>query len=78
MEFISAREAADRWGISQRRVAVLCSENRISNATMVGNMWIIPATAEKPVDARSIRYAKVKEKGKAFLKMGWWQRATAA
>ena len=69
MEFISAREAADRWGISQRRVAVLCSENRISNATMVGNMWIIPATAEKPVDARSIRYAKSEgKKVKPFLK----------
>ena len=32
MDYISAREAADKWGISQRRVAVLCSENRIKNA----------------------------------------------
>ena len=55
MDFMSAREAADKWGISQRRVAVLCSESRIDNATMVGNMWIIPTTAEKPIDARSIR-----------------------
>ena len=36
MKFMSAREAADKWGISQRRVAVLCSENRIDNAAMVG------------------------------------------
>ncbi len=50
--YISAREAAIKWGISQRRVAVLCSENRISNATMVGNMWLIPKTALKPEDAR--------------------------
>lgn len=69
MEYMSAREAADKWGISQRRVAVLCSENRINNATMVGNMWIIPATAEKPIDARSIRYNKKEEKAiKPFLK----------
>lgn len=69
MEYMSAREAADKWGISQRRVAVLCSENRINNATMVGNMWIIPATAEKPIDARSIRYNKKEEKViKPFLK----------
>ena len=33
MDFISAREAADKWGISQRRVAVICSEQRIINAT---------------------------------------------
>ena len=62
MEFMSAREAADKWGISQRRVAVLCSENRIDNATMVGNMWIIPTTAEKPIDARSVRYRKCDSK----------------
>ena len=69
MEYMSAREAADKWGISQRRVAVLCSENRIENATMIGNMWIIPATAEKPVDARSTRYSKTEEKVvKPFLK----------
>lgn len=70
MEYISAREAADKWGISQRRVAVLCSENRIAEAQMVGNMWIIPAKAEKPIDARSIRYNKpTTEKDiKPFLK----------
>ena len=69
MEFMSAREAADKWGISQRRVAVLCSENRIDNATMVGNMWIIPTTAEKPIDARSIRYMQNDgKKVKPFLK----------
>ncbi len=69
MEFMSAREAADKWGISQRRVAVLCSENRVREATMIGNMWIIPTTAEKPIDARSIRYNKPDgKKVKPFLK----------
>lgn len=69
MEFMSAKEAADKWGISQRRVAVLCSEQRIAEATMVGNMWIIPATAKKPIDARSTRYNKTEEKAvKPFLK----------
>lgn len=69
MEYMSAREAADKWGISQRRVAVLCSENRIYNATMVGNMWLIPTTAEKPIDARSIRYnGNDEKKVKPFLK----------
>lgn len=69
MEFMSAREAASKWGISQRRVAVLCSENRIDNATMIGNMWIIPITAEKPIDARSVRYSKSDDKKvKPFLK----------
>lgn len=69
MEYMSAREAADKWGISQRRVAVLCSEQRIVGAKMVGNMWIIPALAEKPTDARSTRYCKGEDKiVKPFLK----------
>ena len=69
MEYMSAREAADKWGISQRRVAVLCSEQRIAEATMVGNMWIIPSSAEKPIDARSKRYRKSEGKTvKPFLK----------
>lgn len=69
MEIMSAREAADKWGISQRRVAVLCSENRIANAEMIGNMWVMPSNAEKPIDARSTRYNKSDEKTvKPFLK----------
>lgn len=69
MEFMSAREAAEKWGISQRRVAVLCSEQRVKEATMVDDIWIIPIDAEKPTDARSTRYNKSEEKvGKPFLK----------
>ncbi|AYZ73560.1 DNA adenine methylase [Fusobacterium necrophorum] len=69
MEFMSAKEAAEKWGISQRRVATLCMERRIKEATMVGNMWIIPADAEKPMDARSLRYnKKERETVRSFLK----------
>lgn len=75
MEVMSAREAADKWGISQRRVAVLCSENRIANVQMLGNMWLIPTDAEKPIDARSTRYNTIDEKCvKPFLKWAGWQR----
>lgn len=69
MEYMSAREAAFKWGISQRRVAILCSENRIRNATMIGNMWLIPSSSQKPMDARSVRYTKSDGKAvKPFLK----------
>lgn len=52
MEYISAQEAAERWGITKRRVQVLCSTNRIEDAVRIGNMWIIPESAEKPSDSR--------------------------
>ena len=35
MDYMTAKEAADLWGISQRRVAILCSEGRIANAEML-------------------------------------------
>ena len=52
IQYMSAREAAEKWKISQRRVSILCAENRIPDVAMLGNMWIIPRNAEKPIDAR--------------------------
>ncbi len=69
LSYISAKEAAEKWNISQRRVAILCTENRIEGAMMVGNMWIIPSSAEKPIDKRTIRYEKEKStEVKPFVK----------
>ncbi|MBU5227037.1 helix-turn-helix domain-containing protein [Clostridium senegalense] len=52
MEFISAKEASEKWGISKRRVQLLCNLGRIDGVTRVGNMWLIPKEAKKPKDAR--------------------------
>lgn len=54
---MSAREAADKWGVSQRQVAILCSESRDDKATTIGNMRIIPTTAIKPTDASDMGIA---------------------
>lgn len=69
MEYMSEREAAEKWGISQRRISVLCSEKRIHNATMVGNKWIIPTSAKKPIDGSFSMSNKEEDKNvKPFLK----------
>ena len=52
IEFISAPEAAKKWGISERRVQKLCKENRIPGVTKISRMWLIPKDAEKPIDGR--------------------------
>lgn len=52
MGFITASEAAKKWNISQRRVQILCSENRIEGIFKLGDNWAIPETAEKPTDKR--------------------------
>ena len=53
MEYMSAPQAAEKWGISERRVQILCSENRIPGVSKLGYMWLIPKNAEKPIDGRT-------------------------
>ena len=49
---MTVAEAALLWGISERRVAVLCKEGRIPGAHKQGKSWVIPADAQRPADAR--------------------------
>lgn len=58
MEYISAKEAAEKWGISKRRVQKLCEEGRIEGVIKVGLVWAIPLTARKPQDKRKRKYKK--------------------
>lgn len=51
-EYMTAAEAAKKWGISQRRVQVLCLNGRIEGVFKLGENWAIPATTPKPEDAR--------------------------
>ena len=62
MKYLSTFEAAEKWGISHRRVSILCNEGRITGAQRAGSRWIIPENAEKPADARikSGKYIKTK------------------
>ncbi|WP_249660876.1 helix-turn-helix domain-containing protein [Lysinibacillus fusiformis] len=52
MDYMSAKEAAFKWGISKRRVQTLCAEDRIKGVSKVGMVWVIPKNAEKPEDER--------------------------
>ena len=50
--FMSVNEAAEKWGISDRRVRILCSEGKIPGAYRQGRAWKIPVDAVKPADGR--------------------------
>ena len=57
MDYISIAQAAEKWGITRRRVQVLCSQGRIPGLTKFGKSWAIPKDAEKPIDGRTKRKA---------------------
>lgn len=52
MKLLTTTETAKRWGISARRIALLCSQDRVKGAEKIGNTWLIPDNAEKPQDPR--------------------------
>lgn len=52
MDYISVREVAAKWGISERRVQRLCEEGRIEGQRRMGHMWLIPREVPKPGDPR--------------------------
>lgn len=59
MEYMSVQEAANRWGISDRRVRVLCNENIIPGIIRKGRSYRIPVDAIKPVDGRKNRNKQI-------------------
>lgn len=55
MDYISIAEAAAKWGITPRRVQVLCNQGRIPGVSKWRRAWAIPKDAEKPADGRKIK-----------------------
>ena len=59
LEYMSVQETALRWGISDRRVRVLCDENIIPGVIRKGRSYRIPVDAIKPVDGRKNRHKQI-------------------
>lgn len=50
--FMTVKQASEKWGISDRRIRVLCAQGKILGAYHEGRSWKIPVDAKKPVDGR--------------------------
>ena len=48
MNYITVKEAAEKWGVSPRRVQILCSQNRIPGTVRFSNRLMIPSDAAYP------------------------------
>ena len=55
MEYIKVSKAAETWGISPRRVRLLCAEGKIDGVVRKGKLYMIPENAKKPLDGRCSR-----------------------
>lgn len=59
MDYVTPKNKSIEWGLTPRRVEVLCDKGRIPGAYCLGRVWAIPKDAEKPIDGRT-KEAKAK------------------
>ena len=48
MDYMTLKEAAEKWGVTPRRVNYYCAAGRIPGAVKMATIWLIPKDAEKP------------------------------
>jgi Fic family protein len=68
MDYIKVSQAAEKWGISARRVRVLCAQNKIEGVTKKGNLYMIPVNAPRPIDNRKLKGKKLPDKFASLFK----------
>ena len=60
MEYMTIKEASEKWGLSVRRIQEICELDKVPGVTKFGRAWAIPVDADKPIDlrVRSGKYIK--------------------
>ena len=53
MDYMTLKEAAEKWGVTPRRVNYYYAAGRISGVVKMATIWLIPKDAEKPIDGRT-------------------------
>ena len=53
MDYMTLKEAAEKWGVTPRRVNYYCTADRISGAVKMAGVWLVPKDADKPIDGRT-------------------------
>ena len=52
-DYMTLKEAAEKWGVTPRRVNYYCAAGRIPGAVKMAGVWLLPKIAEKPLDMRT-------------------------
>ena len=53
MDYMTLKEAAEKWGVTPRRANYYCAAGRIPGAVKMAGVWLIPKNAKKPIDGRT-------------------------
>lgn len=52
MNYMTLKEASEKWGVTPRWINYYCAAGRIPGAVKMGTVWLIPKNAQKPADKR--------------------------
>lgn len=52
MEYMTLKQASEKWGIASRMINNYCVNGRIYGAVKIASVWLIPKDAKKPADKR--------------------------
>lgn len=52
MDYMTLKEASEKWGVTPRRINYYCADGRIPGAIKVATVWLIPKDSVKPADGR--------------------------
>ncbi len=59
MDYMTLKEASEKWGVSPRWINYLCAAGRVPGAVKMATIWLVPKDAEKPIDRRTRGNRKV-------------------
>lgn len=48
MDYMTLKEASEKWGVTPRQINYLCAGGRIPGAVKMATIWLIPKDAQKP------------------------------
>lgn len=69
MNYITVKEASEKWGVTPRRVQILCSQEKIKGAAKFGKSWMIPEGAILPSSGKGAEPHLPMPKKSPFLDM---------
>lgn len=52
MDYMTLKDASEKWGITPRMINYYCTNGRIPGAVKIASVWLIPKNADKPTDKR--------------------------
>ncbi len=53
MDYMTLKEAAEKWGVTPRSVNYYCTAYRIPGSVKMAGVWLVPKDADKPIDGRT-------------------------